>query len=199
MFAKRFAVRKLFRNCMISRLHELYRASVVPALKEQFGMTSVMAVPKVQSIVLNIGFGRHLKDAKHTETILKTLERISGQKPVQTKAKKSIAAFKLREGMIIGAKVTLRGERMWEFLDKFMNVSLARVRDFHGIDPKSMGNSGNITVGIKEHITFPEIRSDEVEHLHGLEVTIVTSAKTRAEGQALLTKLGFPFITPEQA
>lgn len=184
---------------MISRLHEHYRKTVVAALKEQFGYTSIMAVPTVKTIVLNVGFGRHLKDPKHAETILKTLERITGQKPVQTKAKKSIAAFKLREGMIIGAKVTLRGERMWEFLDKFMNVTLARVRDFHGIDPKGMGQSGNITVGVKEHITFPEIRSDEVEHLHGLEVTIVTSATTREEGQALLSKLGFPFTTPEQA
>lgn len=180
---------------MISRLHEHYRKTVAPALKKEFNYTSVMAIPTVKTIVLNVGFGRHLKDPKHQETVLKTLERISGQKPVLTKAKKSIAAFKLREGMVIGAKVTLRGERMWEFLDKFMNVSLARVRDFHGIDPKGLGQSGSITVGIKEHIVFPEIHSDEVEHLHGLEVTIITSAATRAEGQSLLTNLGFPFTT----
>lgn len=184
---------------MISRLHEQYRKTVVPALTKEFKYTSVMAVPTITTIVLNVGFGRHLKDPKHQETVLKTLERVAGQKPVLTKAKKSIAAFKLREGMVIGAKVTLRGERMWEFLDKFMNVTLARVRDFHGIDPKGLGQRGNITVGIKENIAFPEIHSDEIEHLHGLEVTIVSSAKTRAEGESLLTHLGFPFIKSTNA
>ncbi len=180
---------------MISRLHKLYRDTVAAELTKRFGYSSPMAVPTMEKIVLNIGFGKHLKDPKHQETALKTLERVTGQKPVQTKAKKSIAAFKLREGMVIGAKVTLRGERMWEFLDKLINVSLARVRDFHGIDPKSFGQSGTMTVGIKEHIVFPEIRSDEVENLHGLEISLVTSAKTRDEGQALLTGLGFPFAT----
>lgn len=180
---------------MVSRLHTHYRKNVVPQLVKQFAYTSPMAVPNVRQIVLNVGFGRHLKDGKHQETVVSTLERIAGQKPVLTKAKKSIAAFKLREGMVIGAKVTLRGERMWEFLDKFINVTLPRVRDFHGIDPKGMGKSGNLTVGIREHIVFPEIRSDEVEHLHGLEVTISTTARTRAEGEALLQQLGFPFQT----
>lgn len=182
---------------MISRLHAHYRKTVVPALREKFGFTNVMAVPTVSTVVLNVGFGRSTKDAKHQETAMKTLARVSGQKPVETKAKKSIAAFKLREGTVIGAKVTLRGERMWEFLDKFMNVTLARVRDFHGLDPKSMGQSGNITVGIKENIVFPEIRSDEIEHLHGLEVTIITTAKDRPVGQELLRRLGFPFSTNE--
>jgi large subunit ribosomal protein L5 len=180
---------------MISRLHKRYRETVVPALKKEFSQTNALAVPRLTKIVLNVGYGKHLKDAKHEETVLKTLERISGQHPVTTKAKKSIAAFKIREGLVIGARVTLRGERMWEFFDKFMNVTLARVRDFHGIDPKSIGQSGTITVGIKEHIVFPEIRSDEVEHLHGLEVTIVTTGKNRQETQALLTHLGFPFST----
>lgn len=180
---------------MTPRLLDHYRKTVVPALTKEFSYPTPMAVPTVTRVVINVGYGRHLKDNKHQETVLKTLERISGQKPVMTKAKKSIAAFKLREGMIIGAKVTLRGARMWEFLDKFMNVTLARVRDFHGVDPKSMGQSGNVTVGVKEHIAFPEIRSDEVENLHGLEVTVVTTAKNRLEGQALLVNLGFPFIT----
>lgn len=180
---------------MISRLHQHYRAKAVPALQQQFELKNALAVPRVSKIVLNVGYGKHLKDAKHEETVLKTLARISGQHPVTTKAKKSIAAFKIRTGQVIGATITLRGERMWEFLDKFMNVTLARVRDFHGIDPKSIGQSGTLTVGVKEHIVFPEIRSDEVEHLHGLEVTIVTTGQDRAQTQALLTQLGFPFST----
>lgn len=180
---------------MISRLHKRYRDQAVPALQSTFKLANPLAVPKVSKIVLNVGFGKHLKDPKHQETVLKTLERISGQKPVATKAKKSVAAFKIREGMVIGATVTLRGERMWEFLDKFINVSLARVRDFHGINPAAMGQSGTITVGIREHIVFPEIGSDEVEHVHGLEVTIVTSTNRRDLAQALLQHLGFPFST----
>jgi large subunit ribosomal protein L5 len=180
---------------MLSRLHEFYRQQVAPQLQKDLGVSSVMAVPTVRQIVINVGFGKHLKDPRHQETVVHTLERIAGQKPVLTKAKKSISAFKLREGMVIGAKVTLRGERMWEFLDKFINVSLARVRDFHGINPDSMGQSANLTVGIREHIVFPEIRSDEVEHLHGLEVSLITTAPDRRAGQLLLTKLGFPFTT----
>lgn len=177
----------------MSRLHQRYLDTVVPALKKEHGFTNPMAVPTVDKIVLNIGYGKYLKDTKMQDAAVKTLERITGQKPVLTKAKKSISAFKLRAGMTIGAKVTLRGERMWEFLDKLMNVSLARVRDFHGIDPKGFGQSGNFTLGIKEHIVFPEIGSDEVENLHGLEVSIVTSARGRAVAESLLTKLGFPF------
>ncbi|MBI5466874.1 MAG: 50S ribosomal protein L5 [Candidatus Kerfeldbacteria bacterium] len=180
---------------MISRLHKRYRDTVAPALQKELGLSNRLAVPKVSKVVVNVGFGKHLKDGKHEETVIDTLKRITGQQPIQTKAKKSIAAFKLREGMIVGATVTLRGERMWEFLDKFMNVTLARVRDFHGIDPKGLGQSGTLTVGMKEHIVFPEIGSDEVEHLHGLEVTIVTTAKARPAAQALLTHLGFPFST----
>ncbi len=181
---------------MISRLHQRYRQTVVPALQKEFGLTNVLAVPTVVKVVINVGFGKHLKDAKHEETVMKTLTRISGQQAVKTKAKKSVAAFKIRTGQVIGAMVTVRGERMWEFLDKFMNVTLARVRDFRGLDPKSMGQSGVITVGIKEHIVFPEISSDEVEHLHGLEVTIVSSTTRRELAQALLSKLGFPFSKP---
>lgn len=180
---------------MISRLHEHYRQNVVPELKKDFGYTSTMAVPTVTRVVINSGFGRMTKDGKFQETVAKTLERISGQKAVMTKAKKSVAAFKLREGQVIGGKVTLRGERMWEFLDKFINVTLPRVRDFHGIDPKGLGQSGHITVGLREHIVFPEIGSDEIENLHGLEVTILTSAKNRPAAEKLLSKLGFPFQT----
>ena len=180
---------------MISRLHARYRKETIPALQKELNLPNVMAVPTISKIVLNSGFGKHLKDSKMQETTIKTLERISGQKPVLTKAKKSISAFKLREGTVIGAKVTLRGERKWEFLDKLINVTLARVRDFHGISPDTLGDSGVMSIGFREHIVFPEIRSDEVENLHGLEVTIVTSAKNKQAAQALLTKLGFPFTT----
>lgn len=178
---------------MAPRLLTTYRKTVVPALQKDLGLTNVMSVPTVKKIVLNVGYGKHLKDAKHEETVMKTLERISGQRPVKTKAKKSIAAFKIREGLIIGATVTMRGARMWEFLDKFMNVTLARVRDFHGIPTTSVGKSGTLTIGIKENIVFPEIRSDEVEHLHGLEVTIVPSSTDAKHTIALLRHLGFPF------
>lgn len=180
---------------MPTRLLEHYRKNVVPALQKEFAVKNVLALPTVSKVVVNVGFGKHLKDPKHQETVVKTLARITGQKPVLTAAKKSISAFKLRQGMTVGAKVTLRGERMWEFLDKFMNVALARVRDFHGVDPKGFGRGSTLTVGVQEHIVFPEIRSDEVEHLHGLEVTIVTTAPDRAQAQALLAKLGFPFST----
>ncbi|MBI3573239.1 MAG: 50S ribosomal protein L5 [Candidatus Kerfeldbacteria bacterium] len=178
---------------MISRLHTLYRDQVRPKLVKVHHYPNALAVPQIVKIVVNVGFGKHVKDPKHQETTISTLTRITGQKPMTTKAKKSISAFKLRQGMVIGAKVTLRGEQMWEFLDKFIHVTLARVRDFHGIDPKSFGRGTTLTVGVKEHIVFPEIRSDEVEHLHGLEVSIVTSAHTTAEARDLLAALGFPF------
>ena len=181
---------------MATRLQTHYREKVSKPLSEKLGLQNVMAVPTIKKIVLNVGFGKHLKDPKHMETVIKTLERVTGQKPMQTKAKKSIASFKIRDGMVIGAKVTLRGQRMWEFLDKFIHVTLPRVRDFHGIDAKAFGRSPNLTVGIKEHTAFPEIRSDEVEHLHGLEVTIVTNAADANGAQELLTHLGFPFTRP---
>lgn len=179
---------------MISRLHAHYRQHVIAAMQKKFSYRNVMAVPTVKNLVINIGFGRQTKDSHAQTTATKTLERVTGQKPVLTKARKSISAFKLREGTVIGAKVTLRGERMWEFLDKFFNVTLARIRDFHGLDPKGL-NRGTFTVGIREHIVFPEIQSDEIEHLHGLEVSINTTARTPAEGLALLTELGFPLAT----
>lgn len=182
---------------MISRLHKHYRAKAIPALRQQFNFPNVMAIPTVEKIVLNVGFGKNIKDNQAQTTAMSTLERITGQHPVTTKAKKSISAFKLREGAVIGTKVTLRGERMWEFLDKLINVTLPRVRDFHGISPKSLGQSGTLTLGFREHIVFPEIRSDEIEHLHGLEVSIVTTAKNKDHAFALLTQLGFPF-TPNE-
>ncbi len=178
---------------MTPRLLERYRKSAAPALQKEFKLDNILAVPTLNKVVLNVGFGKHLKDPKHQETVISTLTRISGQKPVTTAAKKSIAAFKIRTGMVIGAKVTLRGAQMWEFLDKFINITLPRVRDFHGIDPKGFGKSGVITIGLRENIVFPEIRSDEIEHLHGLEVVIVTTAKDNVIAKALLTQLGFPF------
>ncbi len=178
---------------MTPRLLERYRQQAVPALLKELQLSSPLAVPTISKVVLNVGFGKHLKDPKHQETVVATLTRITGQKPVMTAAKKSVAAFKIRTGMVIGAKVTLRGPQMWEFLDKFINITLPRVRDFHGIDPKGFGRAGTLTVGLRENVVFPEIRSDEIEHVHGLEVAIVTTARSAAAGQALLKHLGFPF------
>jgi large subunit ribosomal protein L5 len=179
---------------MPNRLQLHYRKQVVPELQKEFQLSNRAAVPTVEKIVVNVGFGKHLGEAKHQEIIVSTLERITGQKPSMTKAKKSISSFKLRAGQTIGAKVTLRGQRMWEFLDKFIHVTLARVRDFQGISPSGFGGSANLTVGVKEHTAFPEIRSDEVENIHGLEVTIVTSAKNEQQALSLLSHLGFPFV-----
>ena len=174
-------------------LKERYHKELAPQLKKELGVDNVMAVPHVVSIVLNAGLGAGLKDAKFLETVENTLKRISGQKPVKTKARKSIAAFHIREGMVIGMKVTLRGKRMWDFLEKLVSVSLPRVRDFRGLPPKAFDGRGNYSIGFREHIAFPEIRSDEIEVLHGLQVTIATSATNNAQGMALLKALGFPF------
>ncbi len=173
-------------------LKETYKKDVIPKLKETFGYKNVNAVPTVEAVTLNIGLGPGIKDARFLETAEKTLIRITGQKPVKTKARKSIATFKIREGMIIGIKTTLRGKRMWDFLDKLFHVSLPRVRDFRGLSPNAFDGRGNYSIGFKEHIAFPEIPSDEIELLHGLQVTIATTAKTDEEAKALLTHLGLP-------
>ncbi|MBI5369588.1 50S ribosomal protein L5 [Candidatus Uhrbacteria bacterium] len=173
-------------------IKEQYQKEVVPKLKESFGYKNVHAVPTVVSVVLNIGLGQVAKDARFLETAEKTLTRISGQQPVKTKARKSISTFKIREGMIVGMKVTLRGKRMWTFLDKLLHVTLPRVRDFRGLSAKAFDGRGNYSIGFKEHMAFPEIPSDEIELLHGLQVTISTSAKTDDEARALLTLLGLP-------
>lgn len=170
-----------------------YKTDVVPKLKENFGYKNINAVPTVNSITLNIGLGPGLKDAKFLEVAEKTMTRISGQKPVSTKARKSISGFKIRENMVVGMKVTMRGRRMWDFLEKLVKVSLPRVRDFRGLSDKSFDGHGNYSLGFKEHIAFPEIRSDEIELVHGLQVTIATSAKNNKEAKALLANLGFPF------
>ncbi|MFH1745372.1 MAG: 50S ribosomal protein L5 [bacterium] len=174
-------------------LREKYKKEIVPKLKEKFGYKNVMQAPKIEKVVINVGFGRQAKDKVLVDSIIDTLTKISGQRPVSTKAKKAIASFKIRNGMVIGACVTLRGTRMYDFVDKLINVTLPRVRDFRGISAKSMDEKGNITIGFKEHICFPEISADEIENIFGLEVCIHSTAKTSAEGLELLKLFGFPF------
>lgn len=178
---------------MERRLLHRFRTVAVPALKKEFAYRNVHEIPRVERIVVNVGISAGRRDPQYLETVQNTLRRITGQKPVLTRAHRSIAAFKIRAGMIVGAKVTLRGTRMEDFLDKLISITLPRVRDFQGVSPASFGRSGTLTVGFSEHTVFPEIRSDEVEHLHGLEVSIVTTARTPKEGQVLLKTLGFPF------
>jgi len=169
----------------------------MPALMKELGIVNLMAAPTIDKITLNVGLSASNKDPKLAETVAATLERISGQKPVETKAKQSIASFKTREGMVVGMKVTLRGMRMYDFLEKFVNVTLPRVRDFRGIPAKSVDKNGNLSVGFKEHIAFPEIRPDEVEKLHGIEVVFTAKAKNREAGVALWKAIGFPFQAKE--
>lgn len=177
----------------MNRLQEKYVKEVVPALVEKFNYTSVMQAPKVEKIVINMGVGDAVSNAKNLEKAVDELTLISGQKPVITKAKKSIAGFRLREGMPIGAKVTLRGERMYEFLDKLVTVSLPRVRDFRGISKKAFDGRGNYTLGIKEQLIFPEVEYDKVDKVRGMDIVIVTTAKSDEESRELLTQLGMPF------
>lgn len=177
----------------MARLKEFYQKEVMPALKEQFGYKNVNMIPKLNKIVINIGVGEAVQNTKALENAVSELALISGQKPVITKAKKSIATFKLRAGMPIGCMVTLRGERMYEFLDRFVNVSLPRVRDFKGISPNGFDGRGNYTVGVKEQLMFPEIDYDKVEKSRGMNITFITTAKTDEEGRELLAKFGTPF------
>lgn len=175
------------------QLQEEYKKEISPKLKEKLGCKNVFEVPKLQKVVLNVGFGRHIKEKEYVESVMKGLTRVAGQKPVATKAKKSISAFKLREGSVIGACVTLRGKRMYNFIEKLINVSFPRVRDFQGISIKSIDQKGNMTVGFREHLFFPEIGTDEIENVFGLEICMSTSAKTKEEGIELFRALGFPF------
>lgn len=177
----------------MNRVLEHYKTVVVPELTEQFKYTSVMQVPKIVKIVVNMGIGDSIANSKLLDAAVEDLTAISGQKPLVTKAKKSIAVFKLREGMPIGAKVTLRGERMYEFYDKLVSIALPRVRDFRGVNPNAFDGRGNYTIGVKEQLIFPEINYDKVMKVRGMDIVIVTTAKTDEEGRALLTKLGMPF------
>jgi len=174
-------------------LKDRYQDEIVPALRESLQIENIMQVPKVQKVVVNIGVGEALDNAKALDAAVEDLTKIVGQKPVITQARKSIANFKLREGRSIGVKVTLRGERMWSFLDRLMNVALPRVRDFRGISPNSFDGRGNYTLGLREQLVFPEIDYDKIDKIRGLEVSIVTSARTDEEGRELLSMLGMPF------
>ena len=176
-----------------ARLRELYIAKVIPSLKQDFGYKNPMAVPKIEKVSINIGLGEATGNSKLMDSAVNELNAIAGQKPVVTKAKKSIAAFKLREGMAIGCMVTLRGDRMFEFLDRLMNVALPRVRDFRGVSPKAFDGRGNYTLGLKDQLIFPEIDYNRVDKTKGMNISITTSAKTDAEGLALLRHMGMPF------
>ena len=177
----------------MNRLEEKYRNEVVPSLMSKRGYSTVMLVPKIDKIVVNMGVGDALSNSKLLEAALEDLEKITGQKPVETTAKKSISSFKLREGNKIGCKVTLRGDKMYTFLDKLISISLPMVRDFRGLSPKSFDGRGNYTIGIKEQLIFPEINFDEVTKVRGMDIVIVTTAKTNEEAYDLLKELGVPF------
>ncbi|MCS7011300.1 MAG: 50S ribosomal protein L5 [Anaerolineales bacterium] len=177
----------------MNRLQERYRNEVAPALFKAFGYKNVMQIPRIKKVVINIGLGEALDNPKALEAAANDLATITGQKPVLTKARKSIANFKLREGRIIGAKVTLRGERMWSFLDRLMNIALPRVRDFRGVSPDAFDGRGNYTLGLKDQLIFPEIEYDKIDKLRGMEVTIVTTAKSDDQARMLLQLLGMPF------
>ena len=177
----------------MARLKDKYRAEVAPALKQHFQYKNVMEIPRLEKIVINMGLGDCKDNAKALEVAVSELATISGQKPLVTKAKKSIANFKLREGMNVGAKVTLRSERMYEFADKLMNIALPRVRDFHGVSDKAFDGRGNYALGIREQLLFPEIDYDKVEKVRGMEMIFVTTAKTDEECKELLRLLGMPF------
>lgn len=178
---------------MASRLRERYTSDIIPALQQEFKYTSIMQVPRMQKIVLNIGLGEALQNPKALDAAVSDLTMIAGQKPVVTRAKKSVAAFKLREGQAIGAMVTLRGDNMWDFADRLINLALPRIRDFRGVSRRSFDGRGNYSLGLREQIIFPEIDYDKVDKIRGLEVAIVTTAPDDAQGYALLKRLGMPF------
>ncbi|MBW8712647.1 MAG: 50S ribosomal protein L5 [Acidobacteria bacterium] len=177
----------------MSRLKERYEKEVAPALKKEFGYTNVMAIPKIEKIVVNMGLGEATQNAKIVDTGADEVARVTGQKPVTTRAKKSIAQFKVRQGMPIGAMVTLRGERMWEFLDRLISVALPRVRDFRGVSPRGFDGRGNYTLGLKDQLLFPEIDYMKVDKARGMNISVVTTAKSDQESRKLLQLLGMPF------
>ena len=177
----------------MARLKEIYKEKIAPALKDEFGYSNPMQIPSITKIVVNMGVGEAAQSSKLIEGALTDMTAITGQKPVVTRARKSIANFKLRDGMPVGCRVTLRGEQMWEFLDRLVNVALPRIRDFKGVSPKSFDGRGNYTLGIKEQIIFPEIDYDKVDKVRGMDITICTTANTNDEGRALLKQFSMPF------
>jgi len=181
------------KNGYIPRLKTVYKDKVIADLQKEFSYDSAMQIPRIEKVNVSVGVGEAIQNKKLLDSAMKEIEMITGQHPVKTKARKSISNFKLREGMEIGAKVTLRGDYMWEFLDRFMNVALARVKDFRGVSPNSFDGHGNYSVGITEQIIFPEIDYDKIERVSGLNVAIVTTAKTDQEARSLLAGLGMPF------
>jgi len=177
----------------VPRLRERYRAEIAAAMREEFGYPNVMQIPSITKIVVNMGVGEAARDAKLIDGAVRDLTVITGQKPAVARARKSVAQFKLREGMPIGAHVTLRGDRMWEFLDRLLSIALPRIRDFRGLSDRQFDGRGNYTFGLTEQLMFHEINPDQVDRQRGMDVTVVTSATTDAEGRALLRRLGFPF------
>ena len=177
----------------MAKLHDFYKDSVVPNLSKEFEYTSVMQVPRLEKITLNMGLGEAITDKKVLEHATKDMALIAGQQPVITKARKSVAGFKVREGYPIGCKVTLRGERMWEFFERLVSIAIPRIRDFRGLNPKSFDGRGNYSMGIREQIIFPEIDFDKVDKVRGMDITITTTANTDAEAKALLAAFNFPF------
>lgn len=177
----------------MSRLLEQYQTTIMPQLKEKLQLANVMEVPRITKITLNMGVGEAIADRKVIEKAMRDMELIAGQKPIQRKARKSVAAFKLRDGMPIGCKVTLRRERMYEFLDRLVTIAIPRIRDFRGLNPKSMDGRGNYSLGIQEQIVFPEIDYDHIDALRGMDITITTSARNNEHGKALLEAFNFPF------
>ena len=183
----------------VPRLKRRYLDEVAPALRTQLGLANVMQTPRFEKIVVNVGLGETITDSKALDGAMRDLAAITGQKPRVNRARKSIAAFKLREGMPVGIKVTLRGDRMWEFLDRVITVALPRIRDFRGMNPRSFDGAGNYTFGLTEQLVFPEVRYDQVDAVRGMDVTIVTSATTDEQARALLDAFGFPFVRSQEA
>ena len=181
----------------MNRLQEQYNKQIVPKLKEEFGYKNNMEVPRIQKVVINVGIGKYLKDNKFVESIKRDLAAIAGQAPVETKARKSVAGFKIREQQVVGMAVTIRGQRMYDFLDKLISIAMPRVKDFRGVSPKGFDGRGSYHLGLKEHIVFPEISNDALEHIFGLQVSIVTNAGLDAPARALLAAMNFPFIKDE--
>jgi large subunit ribosomal protein L5 len=175
------------------RLKDLYREQIVPALQKELGYTNVMQVPRLEKVVVNVGVGEALQNAKALDATMQDLVVITGQKPIITRARRSIAGFKLREGNQVGVKVTLRGDRMWDFLDRLLNIALPRQRDFRGVSPDAFDGRGNYSLGLREQLAFPEINYDKIDKIRGLEVAIITTARTDEEGYLLLRHLGMPF------